>query len=264
MRLNIHTIAAISAAACASVAGTGFAQGNQAFVLQDSQGASEGNSLRIDQSNATYSQVAGVFRGVELSTASNNFNANNFNANSLTLDGSDATDPMNLLLTPSEQEERAEQQGLGDPPSGNDLATQRGGDNLADINVTGDFTEVGLFQNGSGNKGDIEAGSGTVLLFQEGYGNEGNLKTNNGAARASLLQVGNDNFGTVIVSGVDTSGSEGNLAQIGSDNETTLNIRTDGASVDFTVYADNTNTTVPANVVTNLGGGQITIIQRQY
>lgn len=244
MQLCGKTFITLTTVACVAAGGMALAEsGNNAAVLQETtEGAAVGNSLSIDQSGATGSTVAGVTRN--------------------------GTDPIDNANTISLEDEEGDQPdateflSLEDPLitfNREGSATQSGSGNTADIEVTGIGTEVGLFQDGIDNEGTITAGSGQILLYQEGDGNTGTLTTEDGAARASLLQDGNGNTASVEVSGLDTQGL---LAQIGDGNETELNVATQGATVSFTVDGNNTSASLPASVVSNAGGGQITIIQR--
>jgi len=245
MKSRIQTVLAISSVAIISTAGVATAgSGNNASVLQETPvTAIEGNSLSIDQTVATNSNIAGVQR-----TGADPDNANLIN--DLEDSSGDAPDTTEFLALTAPSLITADTAGA---------ATQTGSGNEATITVGGVDTFVGLRQTGDNNNAEITSGSGQVLLFQEGDGNNGTLSTSDGALLASLLQDGNENRATVTVSGVD---SEGLLAQIGDDNDTDLTVNTAGASVTFTVQGNNTSATLPASVVSSAGGGQITIIQR--
>lgn len=252
MNLDAKPIFTLTTTLCITIGGMAIAgSGNNASVLQESSsGATVGNSLTINQNGATSSTVAGVTR-----TSADRKNGSN--TISLTDDNGDSPAATQF-------------QSLGDSLLSFDadgMATQSGRENTASITVTGVGTTVGLYQGksdegvgGENNTGTIIAGSGQVLLHQDGSGNSGTLTTASGASLASLLQEGDSNKGTVIVSG---SGTRGLLAQIGDGNETNLTVDTAGASVSFTVAGDNTTASLPANVVSTSGAGQITIIQRQ-
>lgn len=239
MKHFVRNFLAVSSAALVVIAESAVAgSGNNAFVIQETPlGAAEGNSLRIDQSAASASTVAGVAR--------------------TSIDPDEAMNTITLSPTP-EDTEFLDQTGTLISFDAAKAATQSGVGNSASI-VTGNDTSVGLFQSGSDNSGAINAGSGQVLLYQEGTGNDGTLSTQNGAALASLFQEGDGNTGAVTVSGAAT---EGLLAQIGNNNSTSLEVDTSGASVSYTVNGNNTNASLPASVVSTVGGGNITIIQR--
>ncbi len=244
MKLRAKTILTLTTAACVAAGGMAVAgSGNNATVLQKTPvTANTGNSLSIDQTAADGSIVAGVKR-----TETNPDDA-------VSIDVKQGANGNEIeFLTPGTPLITADTAGA---------ATQDGIGNEAAITVTGSDTFVGLRQIGDNNSTGIEgitAKSGEVLLFQNGNGNTGTLSTSDSAALASLLQEGNGNTATVIVSGTD---SQGTLAQIGDGNTTDLNVDTAGASVSFTVQGNNTSSTLPANVVSSAGGGQITIIQR--
>ncbi|TQE98538.1 MAG: hypothetical protein FKY71_13325 [Spiribacter salinus] len=256
MILRAKSIFTLTTALCVATGGMALAgSGNNASVLQESpSGAEFGNSLTIDQSGASGSTVAGVSR--------------------TSADPGDATATISLVdgdgnaLDASASPDETEFLSLESPLLSfqeDGRATQSGSGNEASITVTGSGTTVGLYQNnsgepsGRGNTGTITANSGQVLLYQDGSGNSGTLTTEDGASLASLLQEGSGNKGTVTVSG---SEAEGLLAQIGNENITDLTVDTEGATVSFTVAGDNTTGSLPANVVTTSGTGQITIIQR--
>ncbi len=239
MKYCVNNFLAVSTAALVTIAGPGVAgSGNNAFVIQETPlGAAEGNSLRIDQSAASDSTVAGVAR--------------------TPIDPDDATNTITLSPTP-EDSEFLDHSGTLINFDPDEAAMQSGNGNSASI-VTLSNSTVGLFQSGNNNSGAINAGAGQVLLYQYGNGNEGTLSTQNSAALASLLQDGDGNTGAVTVSG---AGTEGLLAQIGNNNSTSLEVDTSGASVSFTVNGSNTSASLPASVVSTAGGGNITIIQR--
>jgi hypothetical protein len=251
MQNRIQTVLAISSVVVITTAGaTTAGSGNNASVLQETPvTATTGNSLRIDQTAADGSIVAGVeLTGADLDSENVISGIQDDNG-----DAPDATEFFELGTTmiTSDMDGGATQSGIG---------------NAADITVGENGKVVGLRQTQTGgneigeyNKAVITANSGKVLLLQDGDRNDATLSTSDSAALASLLQDGDDNTASVNVSGTD---SQGILAQIGDGNATDLNVDTAGASVSFTVQGNNTSATLPASVVSSAGGGQITIIQR--
>lgn len=226
--------------ACAFAAATAQADNNSIIVLQEAEaGAAVGNTLRVDQSGATNSLVAGA--GLAAGT------------NLATLSPSNLLDGSEVLVGTVEG---GLLQRLPLAP-----ATQQGTGNSATIDVLGDGSFVGLSQTGSGNAGTLTANGGTALLFQNGTGNQGTIDVTGGAL-GSLVQEGNRNTGTVEVVG---EGGEGLLAQLGDDNVTVLTIETmanASPQVSLTVQGNGLTQTVPANVFTS-SGGQISIVQSQ-
>lgn len=225
MRLTAFKRTALCTAALLVGAGIAAAgDGNSADILQvqDSSLGDAGNSLSLDQTGASNSIVAGLSIPEE------------GDGNSISLDdistGEELDSPSGFDVFR-----------LDDPFESVDPyrpATQIGSGNSATITAIGDGADIGLYQNGIGNVATLTA--------------------DGDSASASLFQSGDDNNGTVTVTGKD---SRGFLAQIGDDNVTSLNVDTDGASVSYTVEGDATNSTLPANVVSSSGSGQITITQ---
>ncbi len=212
-----------AAAMLMASAGASLAQdGNVLIVEQDGAG----NELRVDQSAATNSLVAGVPDsgdfGLSLDPASDtgSFVVTGAASQSATANGSNT-------ITILEQDRGT-------------AATQAGLDNTADITLTGNSSFAGLEQLGVGNDATIRA---------DGYFSGG-----------IIVQQGNENIGSVTV---DSDGAFGELIQLGNGNEQGFTVSgSPNASVSFTVQGNNTSTTIPANVVTN-AGGQVTIVQRQ-
>lgn len=224
MRLTASKRTALCTAALLVGAGIAAAgDGNSADILQvqDSSLGEEGNSLSLDQTDASNSIVAGL-------SISGEGEGNSISLDISTVEELDSPFGFDVFR-------------LEDPFASfdpNRPATQIGSGNSADIIAIGDGADIGLYQNGIGNVGTLTANGENAL--------------------ASLFQDGKDNVGNIDVTGKD---SQGFLAQIGDDNVTSLNVDTDGASVSYTVEGDATNVTVPANVVSSSGSGQITITQ---
>lgn len=210
-----------AAAILMASAGTGLAQdGNVLIVEQDGAG----NELRVDQSAATNSLVAGVPDsddfGLSLDPASD---TGSFVVTGATSQPANGSNTITIL-----ERDRGT------------AATQAGLDNTADITLTGNSSFAGLEQLGDGNDATIRADGS----FSGGI----------------IVQQGNENIGSVTV---DSDGSFGELIQLGNGNEQGFTVSgSPNASVSFTVQGNNTSTTIPANVITN-AGGQVTIVQRQ-
>ncbi|MBU2359134.1 MAG: hypothetical protein KKB02_09425, partial [Alphaproteobacteria bacterium] len=117
-------------------------------------------------------------------------------------------------------------------------------------------------QFGSGNSASITlSGDGGVAgLNQLGNDNNAIINVDGLDASGSVFQNGDRNAADLLVS---SSGASGALIQIGNDNNTRLSVSgSANASVSFTLEGNGVTTTVPATV-SSIGGGQVTIIQRQ-
>ena len=199
---------------CASLAFAGPASagdGNIVYIEQQSYVSGVGNTLFVDQSDATESTVAGDTAG----------------------------------LTP---------------------ATQIGGDNRADITLTGFGGTVLLSQTndmpglGQPNTATITGGAyARAFLSQDGFGNSGTLDVGSGGNTAALFQDGERNTGTVTVFG---TGNTGTLRQQGNDNTSALEVSGSGTNVQWNQIGNglsSASAVVPAQVYTN--AGTITITQ---
>ncbi len=204
-------------------AGSAVAQDGNVIVIEQE---GEANSLRVDQTRASNSLVAGV-------PAADSFGS--------------AAD-FGLSLDPDEDAESFVVFGNVIAANGNTLnivdrgssATQSGTRNSASITLEGNGSFAGLEQLGDRNEATIDV--------------------NGNSAGGIIVQSGNRNSGSVSVT---ENGAFGELIQIGSDNVTAFSVSGNpNASVSFTVQGDAISSSVPASVVTS-SGGQVTIVQRQ-
>ena len=224
-RTTRYTPALLGAAVMLASAGMASADGNSAYILQDSADPADGNSLTIDQTEATNSIVAGV-RAPSDQNDENVINLDGIQDDDF-LEGAPTSFNVFTLDEPFS-------------PFNADLpAAQFGSGNTASLTAEGDGAYIGLYQDGNGNEGTILADGDRAL--------------------ASLYQLGNDNRGALTVSGND---AEGFLGQIGNNNDTSVSVDTNGASVSYRVEGNGTTFALPASVVSTSGTGQITITQR--
>lgn len=189
----------------------------------------DSNNLRVDQSAATNSLVAGVpsltggvSQGEDFGRSLDPNQDGNFFVFGDVQTSPESNSNLLTLLGPDTK------------------ATQRGDRNSADITLDGNRSFAGLEQFGNENVAAIDVDGD----------NAGGI----------IVQNGNNNDGTVTVEG---GGAFGELIQIGDSNETAFTVSGDSsANVSFTVQGSGITTNIPASVVTS-SGGQVTIVQRQ-
>lgn len=165
---------------CLALPGLAAADGNTLFLVQDSTGGTGArNTLSIDQSGGTNTQIAGSVDGLAPARQTGSGNAADIN-----VAGTDVT----VLFS----------QGG---------ATDTAFNNTATINADGQSLFASLEQLGSDNTGVINLdgtnSSGTIL--QDGVGNTGALTVGGTNASGTLVQRGNDNDLGLVVSGADTN-----------------------------------------------------------
>ena len=209
--------------------------GNQVYILQDSSSSGAGNTLHVDQSAATDSKVGGF-----------------------------------AYVTPLDSTPLGEATGSNAYPrqliSGNsglsDFAVQSGGNNKADITVSGTGGIVALKQSNplAGTQNDttvnLTGDNSFAGVMQQGLGNTATLTVNGASAAGGILQNGNGNTGTVTVS---SYGGSGLLVQNGSNNTNDLNVTAASPSrVTYVVTGSNIAGTAPASIVTNAASVTIT------
>lgn len=197
-----------------------------ALALCASQGLADENRLFILQDNASANPLGNTLF-VDQSLATNS-----------TISG--------LAVTPGT--EISDLAGIAQP------ATQRGGENFADIRITNSGGQVALNQTNLGlsgsNTGEISLSAlqAVGILAQTGFGNAATLSVLGDRSIASIEQVGNQNIGTVDVTGSDAAGR---LVQIGNGNQSGLTVSGIGAFV--TLTQNGNNIVSSPTVITNAG-----------
>lgn len=227
MMIKFGKILSLSAAVCIGSSGAVIAQDGNSIIVQQT---GESNSLRVDQSAAQNSLVAGV-------PPSNNFG--------LQLDP--ASDEGSFFVFGDVGTDNVDSNTLSIVDSGT-AAIQDGTNNSADITLSGAATFAGLRQVGDRNNASITVGGGSSSSSD----NSGGI----------IVQQGDDNIGSVRVDGTNAFGE---LIQIGDTNDTAFTVTSPNSNVSFTVIGNNINSQqqqLPASVATT-SGGQVTIVQRQ-
>ncbi|WP_102957649.1 hypothetical protein [Mangrovicella endophytica] len=163
-----------------------------------------------------------------------------------------------------------------------EAAQQLGGNNAADVTVTG-TGDVYLYQNNTAGGYPSEASRNTVtiraenggtgLVAQNGSGNTATLTVGALSSAAALtvggqaidgaiIQNGNGNRGTVVT-GLNTSGL---LVQNGNGNQTVLDVSGSaaGTSVVYTQNGNNLNSATAAQVYTNALNGTVSVTQTSF
>lgn len=251
MKSLVVSIAAGTLLALAS-SGPSWAQANTISILQ--QGRE--NTLTVDQTNATGSQVVGL-SGVGRSDS----------LEQLTLDNVEVSPAESGETFPREVEAISNVSGSGGIGANPDAAaTQQGAGNFADVRISGTGGTVGLQQGGlsaSGNSATVALdGSGTALIGQIGSNNRSTLDVSGDLAFGSILQQGDSNVAALTVTG----GGQGALTQIGNGNDTALNVDgITGTNVSYTLVGSgvtNLNPTQGVDVITN--AASVTITQTSF
>nr|WP_321459171.1 hypothetical protein [uncultured Cohaesibacter sp.] len=218
--------------------------GDQNILVLKQEGA--GNTIAIDQQNATGSQIGGVnfIENTPLETSE--------------FEVLDMDNPLEMSA------------GLENP------ILQEGDGNSATITIEGTDDVVYLQQNSqgqtTGNNADIYVNSGTGApsfagVVQNGGGNNASISIDGSLSNGTILQNGSNNNGTIDIDG---NGVTAALTQVGNDNDSQLVAQgtstsatgVDSANVSYTLYANGVTTTQPVAVTTN--GASVSITQTQF
>ena len=211
-----------------ALAQSALADENRIYLLQVSSNPGNGNTLFVDQSNATGSLVHGIAPElVPPNTLANGTPAVQF--------GSRNRATINLTGVGSEV--RISQQGLPDNGS-----LTPGFSNRARVVSLGNNQVAELNQLGSNNT--------ALIRLRPGDGTVG-----------TLHQFGDENKGTLKIRGENTQGT---LIQNGNNIDSALTVRARGADVTYKLNGNNISAPNGVVVVTNIGQvGPITITQTQ-
>jgi hypothetical protein len=163
-----------------------------------------------------------------------------------------------------------------------DEAQQLGGNNDAEIDISGAGGRVYLYQNntldapsGNGrNTASIDSENGGVgLVWQNGFDNTARLEVNGGLDMSPALIVGQQNIdGAILQYGSNNNGSvvtgEGSalLVQNGDGNNAELDVSASpaGTSVVYTQNGNNMNSAAAAQVFTTAVGGTVSVTQSSF
>lgn len=181
----VSTVAVVGAALATS-ANAG--DNNTLYLIQDSLGSLEGNSLLLDQSLARNSQVAGNIDGLTPATQLGGGNL------------ADVIVEQGGAIITLNQDSSLAQILTGNTATifGGELATialkQLGGGNLGEIKVSGSMSSGSLFQNGDDNLGSVlvSGNNASGTLNQTGDRNSYSLSVSGDSANVTYNQIGND------------------------------------------------------------------------
>lgn len=236
-------VAALALGAVLAVAPSHAGDGNTIYIIQESPaGSASGNTLSVDQSQASDSFVLGPGDGLLQHVR--------------TLDRSGIVDESVPDALVSSQTSLVP-------------ALQRGSGNIATLTIEGSNAEIQLLQDNqnylyladSGNVATVVTASANSLgaIVQEGGGNNATLSLGNNAQ--GLI----GQFGTNLTADLTVPGSSsGQIVQIGNNSQATLSVNS-GASVTYTQVGDNLGSVNPATVqVFTTNPGNITITQTGF
>ncbi|SNY93692.1 hypothetical protein SAMN04515647_4004 [Cohaesibacter sp. ES.047] len=212
--------------------------GEKNVLILEQQGTR--NSVTVDQTNASQSQVGGVeiIEGAA-------FSDTEFNVLSLDLQPNTAAE--NPIL-------------------------QLGADNVADITVDGVGGAVFLQQGANINDGNNTAtidinttGDSLAAILQAGSNNNAGLTVIGNTTEGRILQLGDNNDAQLQVGldGLPANGAQATVTQDGNNN--TTNVQVVGISngqYSYTVQANGTTTSVPVTIQTN--GASVSVTQTQF
>ncbi|MBL4918884.1 hypothetical protein [Szabonella alba] len=211
----MRTILAVSFAALVASAAAGLAgDGNSLNLLQISDGAA-GNTLYIDQSDASGSVVAGDRAGDLPASQIGSANVAN-----LTVTGNGGSVALNQ----------------------NNALTGFAIGNTADGVISGLYGFGSILQLGDGNNASLEVNSPDGLnpaagrIMQTGFFNDASLVVTGAGAEGTLRQVGSGNSNALVVEGAGTTAS---YTQIGNNavNPQGVTVISNGGSVAITQYS---------------------------
>ncbi|WP_316862590.1 hypothetical protein [uncultured Cohaesibacter sp.] len=217
--------------------------GDNNILILKQQGL--GNTISVDQFEATGSQVGGV----------------SFNENTLNLTTTDTAYPQNPEFEIFDYSNSIEMtSALANP------VLQIGNDNEATITIEGDGDVVQLEQDSQGfaegNEANIYVNSGNETpsfgaVLQTGGNNTANLTVNGGLNSGVIFQRGIDNIGNVEVNGTDVDAI---LVQNGSNNNSTVEASGTSSNYSYTLNASNTTGTVAVSS----NGASVSITQSRF
>lgn len=219
------------------------ADSNTLSILQEGGG----NTLTVDQSQASGSKVGGLSIGeaIERQSLTGQLDAGALGTsnNTLITSGSQKIDALRAHTQP-------------DLP-----AVQNGSDNSAIVTLSGSKGFVGLLQksplNGTGNRATVNvSGNGQALIGQLGENNEAKAILGAGASQAAILQKGDGNLADLSVTG---SNARGQINQIGNGLNNSLSVT--GANTSAALIANGVSNSTPTPVTVQSNGASVTITQ---
>lgn len=199
--------------------------GNQIYILQQNPaGIASGNTLEVDQSNATNSLIAGSF------------------ATNTSLLG---TGLLGIGLNPALSP-----------------AVQDGVNNVGQITISGTGGQVVFLQTGTDNSATVTLSSalGMAMLEQNGTNNTATLTVDPLAIRGDIQQFGKNNLADLTVSG---KGASGALVQKGDNNQFGFTVTGTNTTASYTAIGNNMAPAGTGPVVIS-NGGAVTITQTQF